>query len=159
MNRTRIHNVIHEQSRIQSSIHYITILWCASGEDFTIHEYLSSILLWKSVVWVLFLFFIFLLVAERPLFVSLPLQHDRCKQTEEWNLHIARKCLARKWHIKHRKTNQVLQLACFSKTQKPIGCGTTTRKCQLLTGSLPPLGHTHIRMKISILSFYLHFLA
>ena len=70
-----------------------------------------------------------------PVLVSLLLQHDHSKQTEECKLHFARKCLARKWWIKCRKMNQKLWLACFLKMQKPIDCGTTTRKCQLLMGT------------------------
>ena len=31
-----------------------------------------------------------------PVFVNLLLRHDRSEQTEEWNLHFAGKCLARK---------------------------------------------------------------
>ena len=84
-------------------------------------------------------FWIFLLVAKGPVFVSLLLQHDCCEWPQEWKLHFARKCLRRKWGIMHRKTNQALQLAHFFKMQKLIGCDTTTRKCQLLTDSLPPL--------------------
>ena len=46
-------------------------------------------------------FWIFLPVPKDNVSVILLLRHDGSKQTEEWKLHFARKCLARKWHIKH----------------------------------------------------------
>ena len=91
----------------------------------------------------LYEFWILLPVAEVPTFVCLPLQHDCSERTEEWTLHFARKCLTRKWHIKCGKLTQALWLAHTFKMQKPIGCGTTTTKYQLLTDSLPPPRHMH----------------
>ena len=140
VNRTCIHTVTHANMnnwKILSSIHYVTLLWCILGEDFAIHKYLSDFPLWQSVV----CFLIFLLVAKGPIFVSLLLQHDCCEQAEQQQLHFARKCLGRKWGIKRGKMNQAQWLAPFFRMQKPVGCGTTTRKCQALMDSLPPLRH------------------
>ena len=61
-----------------------SLLWRIMSEDFTTHVYICPILLSQSVAWV---FLIFLLAAEGPLQISLPLQHDRSKRTEEWKLH------------------------------------------------------------------------
>ena len=130
------HTCWHEQQRIQSSIHYIIILQCTPGEDFTIHGCVSDIPLWKLCC---MSFRIFLLVA---IFVRLPLWHDFCEWTDELK-HFARICLSRKWCIQCRKVNQALQLACFFKMQKPTGCDTATRKHQFMTDSLPPLEHMH----------------
>ena len=60
------------------------------------------------------------------------------------------------------KTNQTLWLAHFFKTQKPSGCGTTTRKCQLLMDTLSLPMDTHMRRHKNdhwIILFYLHTLA
>ena len=59
----------------------------------SIGGYLSSSLLWKSVVSTSF--WILLLGAEGPMFVSRLLWQDRCESTEEWKLHFAGKCLGR----------------------------------------------------------------
>ena len=98
-------------------------------------------------------FGLFLLVTKSPVFVSLPLQHDHSKRTEKWKLHFARKCLARKWHIKLGKMSRKLWLACFFKMQSPTACGTTTRKYWLLTDSLPPARHQHTSHKNHIILF------
>ena len=87
-------------------------------------------------------FWIFLMVAKDLAFVSLLLQHDCSERTEEWKLNFVRKCLGRKWGIKSGKMNQALQLACFFKMQKMIGCGKTTKPVP--PDSLPPLGHRHM---------------
>ena len=42
------HTCRHEQVWIESSMHYITVLWCTSGKDFTTHGYLSDIPLSES---------------------------------------------------------------------------------------------------------------
>ena len=119
---------------IHRSIHYITILWCTWTK---ISQYMDICPMFRSES-LLYEFWIFLLVGWRPCFHQPSAWHDCSKQTEEWQLHFATK-----WGIKHEKMNQVLQLACFSKTQKPTGCGTTTRKYQLLMDSLPPLRQMH----------------
>ena len=132
-----------EWQRIKSSIHYITVLWCTMRKDFIIHVYLSNIPLKISVVseWISASFKWW---PRAELFsTNLPLRHDCSEQTEEWKLHFAWKCLTRKWRIKCEKMNQALGLAGFFKMQKLIGCGTTVRKCQLLTDFLPPPGRMH----------------
>ena len=101
----------------------------------------TCIIVWYSSIKIGSMTFrIVLLGVKGAVFVNVWLQHDRSKWTEEWKLHFARKCLIRKWQIKHGKMNQGLQqLARFLKTQKPIGCGTNTRKCRSLSDSfLPP---------------------
>ena len=88
-----------------------------------------------------------------PILISL--WHDHRKPTEEWKLHFARKCLDRKRCIKHGKMNKALWLAHFFKMQMLIGCGTTARKCPLLTDSLAIPGHTYAYAWKWL--FYLHF--
>ena len=90
-----------------------------------------------------------------PILISL--WHDHRKPTEEWKLHFARKCLDRKRCIKHGKMNKALWLARFFKMQMLIGCGTTARKCPLLTDSLAIPGHTYAYAWKWL--FYLHFFA
>ena len=55
--------------------------------------------------------------------------------------------------------NKVLQLANFFQMQKPIGCGTTIRKCQLLAEPptlQPPRTNACIGMKMTILLYLLY---
>ena len=138
MNRTHIHNVIHaDMNHREFKATYITISRCSPGEDFTIHGYLSHILPWKSVVWVFESFYWWPRACFHQPFASAVC----CEQTEEQKLHFARKCLSRKWGIKHGKMNQALRLTHFFKMQKLIGYGSTARKCQLLTDSLTLLRH------------------
>ena len=141
--------------RRQHSIHYITVLWCTPRWRF----HTSRIFVWYSSLKVCLSFWIFPQVAQGPIFASFLSQHDCCKRTEEQKLHFARKELGRKWGFKRGKMNQVLRLARLFKSQKLIGCSTTTRKCQLLVDSLSSPG-THARkgMKMTIFLFYLHFL-
>ena len=101
-------------------------------------------------------FGIYLLAAKGPIFISLLFWHDCSNQTEEWKLYFATKCLARKWCINCRKMSQALRLACCFQMQKPMGCGTTTRKCQLLTDFLPLPGNTHAQAWKLPFYFFIH---
>ena len=140
------HTCWHEQYRNKCSIHYITVLWCTTSEDFTILVYLSNIFLCKSV-----------LAAEDPVFISLPLRHYISEWPEEWKLHFARKCLTRKWHIKHRKMNGQW-LACSFKMQKLMAVAQPAENAHCWwTLSLPLDTHKHICMKMTIFVISLTF--
>ena len=130
---------------IENSKQYnITLLWCTPGEDFTTHRYLSDIppCRWKSVVQVFGSFYWWSKAKFSSAFHFSKTTANELKNQQK--LHFARKRLSRKWGTKHGKMNKALRLGCFFKMQKPIGCGITTRKSQLLTDSLPPLRHTHM---------------
>ena len=159
VNRTRIHDIMRtNMNGWEFKVAYITPLHygttCVKICEYRIFVWYSSLKVCCMRFW------IFLVVAEGSVFVSLPLWHDCCEQTEEWKLHSARKCLSRNWSIRCGKMNQVLRLVCFFKMQKLIGCGTTTRKCWLLMDSFPiPRTRAHVHMKMAISLFHLHFLA
>ena len=90
--------------------------------------------------------------------VSLSLQHDCSGWTEEWWLHFVGSVLPGSYVLSVGNMNQTLWLACFFKMEELSGCGTTRRKCWLLTDSLPPSRHIHtLAWKWTL--FYLHFLA
>ena len=130
MNSTCLHHDIHANVKDRKlNAAYITSSYYMVYHEWRLHN--TCIF-----VWYFSLSLIFLLVTEGFIFFSLQLWLDCSEGTEEWKLHFARKCLTRKWHIKCGKMSKALRLACFFRMQKPIG----TRKCQLLTISLPAPG-------------------
>ena len=136
---------------MQHTLHHNIMVY----QDRRFHN--TGIFVWHSSLKVSSIsFWIFPLVAKGSIFVSYLLWHDCGKRTDKCKLHFGRKCLAKKWHIKHRKMKPVLRLACFFKMQKPIGCGTTTRKCWRLTDALPP-PNACIHVCAWNWQFYLHF--
>ena len=158
VNRTHIHNIMHaEVNYTEFNTVYISI----TSPYYSVHElrfhntyifvrYFSLEVCCMS-------FWIFLLVAKGPVFISFLLRHDRSKQTEEWKLQSARKCFTRKRHTKRRKMNQALQLAWFFKMQKLICCGTTQDTAgywQALSLPLDACTHRHENYHFIVL-FYL----
>ena len=142
VNRTCTHEVTghHEWLRIQSSIHYITKLWCTQVK---ISQYMD--IGYASLKVSCVSFPVFLLVAKCPVFISFPLQHNHCKQTEEWKLHFARKCLSRKWGIKHGKMCQALRWPTSLKCKSKLAVAKPQENAghwRIL--SLPSNTHTHM---------------
>ena len=153
MNRTYIYHVIQaDVNDGELNIAHITSqLYAVPWVKVSQHK-MSNIPLQKSV-------YEFLNLSnggQGSVFINFLLRHYYSEWSEEWKSHFARMHLARKWHIKNGKINQVLRLACFFEVQKLIGCGTTTRKCWLLTDSLSSPAYRHIGRKMTIL-FHLHF--
>ena len=139
------HTCRHKQQRMNRSLHCTTILWCTVSEDFTTDVRLSDVFLSESqatvCVFESFHWWLGILFWSVFLF-SMTTYSER---TEEWKLHFARKCCVRK---------DILSVGKWTKgslLQKPTGCGTTTRKCCLLTDSLPCPRHASTSMEMTIL--------
>ena len=124
------------ENSMQRTLLYYGVLWAKISQYVDIGTaFLSESLLYK-----------FLNLSTRvwgSVIVSLSLQHDCSGWTEEWWLHFVGSVLPGSYVLSVGNMNQTLWLACFFKMEELSGCGTTRRKCWLLTDSLPPPPDTY----------------
>ena len=129
------HTCWHEQHRTQCSIHYTAVLWCTTSEDFTRHECLFNILSES----LLYEFLNLSTGGQGPSFY----QTSASAQPQQFT---------KKWGIKHRKINQVRQMACFFKIQKDDWLWHNHKKMPVADGLSPSPKNTC--MQITTLLFY-----
>ena len=132
----------HKWLKIQSSIRYYTTLWCTLDGDFTTYDTCpmlfsnSALRDFESFDW----------WAWAPFLSAFCLSMIAANELKNGSCILPGSISAESEVLRVGKMNQAQRLARFLKMEKLIGCGITTRKCQLLVGSLPPPRHTQAYM-------------
>ena len=103
-------------------------------------------------------FWIFLLVTNGPVFISLPFWHDCCERTQEWKLRFARKYFSRKWGIQCKENEPSTTIGLLLENAKANRLWHNQKKMPVADGLSPsPRTHTCTGMKITILIILITF--